>query len=303
MISKAYNRQFRDLQKRHYNRDVARLDFFRQGIDQRGFAYSLTLKAAKVGKLIDSLGIFPKANVLDIGCRDGRLLNKLQVQFHTHNYGIDISFRQMQANQKINPFNNHYFVADAECLPFAAGSFDFVICLDVLEHLPNYQKCIKEVADLLKNNSAALFYAISKRQKYTWGWFLRKITRGLLGKGMGEVHQPEYFLSPQETVVWCEKCGLEIKKIIYFHCFFVWAVDNFLFAIKNLLRSILNMRKKSINPTPTLTSNSNVSYPGLIVIRVWSVLINILLPISEFLDSLWQKKGYSSGFFFQVSKR
>ncbi len=298
------NEKLKSLQKKHYERDILKLDFIRKAIDQEGFRYSLTLKAVKIRKVINSIGLFQEANVLDIGCRDGRLLNKLKSQFQANNYGIDISLKQMQENLKTNLFNNNYFVADAEFLPFAENSFDFAVCFDVLEHLPDYRKCIKETAFVLKGDGTAIFYAISKKQKYTWSWFLQKTTKGLLGKGMGKVHQREYFLSPGEAIDWCKKCGFEIEKIIYFHCFFTWAFDSISLWVKNILGSILNRRKKIVKQKITLTDNVKINnYKVLIFIRAWSFFINILLPILEFFDSLWQKKGYSSGFFLQVKKK
>lgn len=303
-MRKEYNEKFKTLQRGHYERNVLKLDTIRKSIDQGGFTYSLTLKAVKIRKVINSLDLFQGANVLDIGCRDGRLLNKLKAQFQTNNYGIDISLKQLQENVKTNPFNNNYFLADAEFLPFAENSFDLVICFDVLEHLPDYRKCIKEIASVLKQDGLAIFYAISKKQKYTWGWFLHKATRGLLGKGMGEVHQREYFLSPEETVDWCKRCAFEVEKVIYFHCFFVWAFDSFFLSIKDILGSILNRRKKIVKQKIALTNNSKIIiYPASIFIRIWSFFINSLLPILEFFDSLWQRKGYSSGFFLQVKKK
>ncbi|MFH1783738.1 MAG: methyltransferase domain-containing protein [bacterium] len=298
------NEKLKALQKRHYEKDVLKVDSIRRAIDREGFKYNLTLKASKISKVISSIGLFQGAGVLDIGCRDGRLLNKIGAQFKTNNYGIDISLNQMQENVKSGLFNNDYFVADAEFLPFAENSFDFIFCFDVLEHLPDYQKCIKETAFVLKEGATALFYAISKKQKYTWGWFLKKATLGLLGKGMGEVHQREYFLSSEEAVNWCKKSGLEVEKVIYFHCFFVWAFDSLFLSVKDILGPILNRRKKTVKQESTLAGNAEAKKSkGLIFIRVWSVFINSLLPVLEFLDIMWKKKGYSSGFFLQAKKK
>lgn len=40
---------------------------------------------------------------------------------------------------------------DGQCLPFRAGSFDVVMALDVLEHLPSPEKCIQEATRVLRS--------------------------------------------------------------------------------------------------------------------------------------------------------
>lgn len=43
-----------------------------------------------------------------------------------------------------------YVVADAMCLPFKTGAFNHAICSEVLEHLPDDQKALEELARVMK---------------------------------------------------------------------------------------------------------------------------------------------------------
>lgn len=300
------NGEFKFLQKQTYDKNVLKLDSVRQAIDGEGFNYNLTLKAVKIRKIINFAGLFPGADVLDIGCRNGRLLNKLKIQFQTNNYGIDISSNQINESVHANPFNNYYFVADAEFLPFAENSFDFVFCFDVLEHLPDYRQCIKEIAFVLKKNGRAIFCAVSKNQKYTLAGFLRRIKKGPYGPGRMGIHQPEYFLDPDGAINWCKMNGFEIEKTVYFYPFFTWAFDEFL--LKALER--INKRFFAKNGADNLANSTGntqaraarFSSGALFFVKAWSLIISGISPILEFIDLPWTKRGFGSGFFLQVKK-
>jgi ubiquinone/menaquinone biosynthesis C-methylase UbiE len=47
-------------------------------------------------------------------------------------------------------------IGDAESMPFITNAFEAVICIDVLEHLNEPQKALKEIARVLKPHDKAL---------------------------------------------------------------------------------------------------------------------------------------------------
>jgi len=47
--------------------------------------------------------------------------------------------------------------ADAQCLPFKSNVFGKVLCLEVLEHLPNPEMCMRETQRVLTDGGNALF--------------------------------------------------------------------------------------------------------------------------------------------------
>ena len=127
-----------------------------------------------------------KTTLLDVGCGNG---------FFTYHFaklydvtGLDFSKRML----KINP--HHKLVhGDAENLPFDNNSFDIAFCSDLLHHLENPERAIKEMKRIAKkyviisepnrNNPLMSFFGLIKKEerkslKFTKK-FLNKICRKL----------------------------------------------------------------------------------------------------------------------------
>jgi SAM-dependent methyltransferase len=285
-------------QKELYETHTVHPDELRMAIDRHGFAFGIRTKEKKLGQILRSLAIVPRSSVLDIGCREGRFLNKLNAGYGVRGTGIDISLRQLQENVQNNPFGNRYSVADAEALPFKGEKFDFVFCFDVFEHLPHPEKCLSEIARVLKPGAAALIYAINKQDSYTWHWFLRRVSFSKAGVDSGEFddHDRNNFVRAQDIAASCAVNRLAIDKIIFFDSFFTLAYDEMLPAAIRLARrdAVENARggdKESAPPhIPT----------GL---RICSALTAMLLPVLEWLDRPWSDRGYSNGFFVVARKQ
>ena len=77
-----------------------------------------------------------KDSVLDAGCGD-----------KNHQY----AFLQLSRNYKVtgidfdNSWNPNIIKGDITNINFADGSFDVVVCLDVLEHIENWEKVFDEL--------------------------------------------------------------------------------------------------------------------------------------------------------------
>lgn len=78
--------------------------------------------------------------VLDIGSGTGELLRILKEEFGDYSaVGVEISEIGLRMHRYGKPIK-----ADARKLPFESGQFDIVFCIDVLEHIPNFQRVIIE---------------------------------------------------------------------------------------------------------------------------------------------------------------
>ncbi|GAI07822.1 unnamed protein product, partial [marine sediment metagenome] len=100
--------------------------------------------------------------------------------------GIDISEKAIKKSKERYP-RFEYFVADATNLPFPENSFDYVICSEVIEHIPEDEKAISEVKRVLKNNG---IFIITTPNWLSWYGLARKIAEKLFKKPFTANDQP-----------------------------------------------------------------------------------------------------------------
>lgn len=87
------------------------------------------------------------SKVLDVGCNSGDFLKLLEQAKQCEATGVDVSEPALALARAKGLAVVH---ADAEALPFADGSFDVVILREVLVHLHDPVKALKEIARVLK---------------------------------------------------------------------------------------------------------------------------------------------------------
>ncbi len=108
---------------------------------------------------INKLNLKPNDFVLDAGCGLGRHLRHLARIPGLNIFGIDKDTWSLSETGKAmesqpDALSKDYLVsiADINNLPFADASFDCIICSEVLEHIPDHTKAIKELDRILKPN-------------------------------------------------------------------------------------------------------------------------------------------------------
>ena len=84
-----------------------------------------------------------KQRILEIGCATGYIQNALGRRI----IGIDLTHSLLKKNK------NKVICADALAIPFKNNSFDLVYSVNVLEHVPDADKMIKECKRVAKKNS------------------------------------------------------------------------------------------------------------------------------------------------------
>ena len=88
--------------------------------------------------------------VLEVGCGAGRF-TELMLGAGAHVFACDLSLA-VEANYENCGHAENYFVcqADARSIPVEPHSFDFVVCLGVIQHTPNSEETIAALTRYLK---------------------------------------------------------------------------------------------------------------------------------------------------------
>jgi SAM-dependent methyltransferase len=116
-------------------------------------------KAEKIRAVLEQEGILPDPDlrVLDIGCSFGIILKSLS-SYVGYGVGIDIDRQLLSSGaDKVS-----FVRADGEHLPFAAGSFDIVICNHVYEHTDDPEKMFSEIERVLTADGVCYFAGPNK---------------------------------------------------------------------------------------------------------------------------------------------
>ncbi|MBD2386485.1 class I SAM-dependent methyltransferase [Cylindrospermum sp. FACHB-282] len=103
-------------------------------------------------RLLSQVELPPQANVLDLGCGTGRLLDRLATQFpELRGTGLDLSPQMLRVARQSNRHHPRliYLEGNAESLPFAEGQFDAVFNSISFLHYPEPQQVLNEVARVL----------------------------------------------------------------------------------------------------------------------------------------------------------
>jgi len=116
-----------------------------------------------------------KGTILDIGCNDGTFSRVILSKSHAKKLiGIDVVEKTVKwANKHWGKTGKMKFkVAAAESLPFTPASFDAVFAMEVLEHVSNPVKVLKDVKRVLTKDGYAVFLVPSDNILFRIVWFL-----------------------------------------------------------------------------------------------------------------------------------
>lgn len=98
--------------------------------------------------------------VLDVGCGKGRFIRALKHKDYDI-YGIDPTPSFFDHCVKTISRQN-FRLGSATKLPYADETFDFVYCIEVLEHIPHYKLALAEMQRVLKKDGYLLVIEKSK---------------------------------------------------------------------------------------------------------------------------------------------
>lgn len=114
--------------------------------------------------LVSGLRLPPAAAILEIGCSGGPLMQRLRAAGYTDVTGIDVSAPVIELAHARGVANAS--LMDGAALEFADARFDLVIASDVLEHIEDEGKALREWARVLKPGGQVLIFVPA--HAYLW---------------------------------------------------------------------------------------------------------------------------------------
>lgn len=147
--------------------------------------------------------------VLDLGCAGGFMAEALDAR-GARVTGIDPAAQAVAAARAHAAETGReiaYDVGVGEALPYADGTYDAVVCVDVLEHVSDLSQVIREVARVLRPGGLFLFDTINRNPLAAFATVtMAERLIGLLPRG---AHDPALFIRPSELRRELAAAGLE----------------------------------------------------------------------------------------------
>lgn len=169
----------------------------------------------RLGYIAERCGGLGGKTVLDVGCGGGILAEAMARQ-NALVTGIDLSekalavarLHQLESGVKVD----YRLIAVEPLAAEAAGAFDVVTCMELLEHVPEPGSMIAACAKLTRPGGMVVFSTINRNPKaYLFAiigaeYFLKLLPRG--------THDYARFLTPSEVAAFARRAGLEADAII-----------------------------------------------------------------------------------------
>lgn len=145
--------------------------------------------------------------ILDVGCGGG-ILSEALAKAGANVTGLDLNsnaIEQAVAHAKLQDLPINYQLQAVEQLSHEKHQFDIVVCMELLEHVPDPQSIVNACVKLTKPNGKLFFATINRNPKA----FLTAIVGAeyllqLLPKG---THDYQKFIKPSELSKWLRKAG------------------------------------------------------------------------------------------------
>jgi ubiquinone/menaquinone biosynthesis C-methylase UbiE len=140
-------------------------DYDREYHDATPGGYALRIRRRKVLDLFDH----PGGRVLDVGCGPGVMAESMLAQ-GCQFWGIDPSANMIAiANSRFGGSEQATFIeGDAARLPFADAFFDAVLCMGVIDSVPDRPAAIREMTRVLRPGGTLILTFANLGSPYAW---------------------------------------------------------------------------------------------------------------------------------------
>ncbi|MBW3018034.1 class I SAM-dependent methyltransferase, partial [Candidatus Woesearchaeota archaeon] len=162
--------------------------------------------------------------LLNAGCGDG-LFDYFLKKKVKNLVSFDINEGDIQIAKALNPDKKiTYYIGTAEKVPYNSDTFDCIICVDVLEHIKEDMRAIKELVRVLKKKGKLIITVPSKNFPLTYdpiNYVLNrmgtKLRMGIWGWGHERLYTPKELAN---------KVNLKIVKTKYLSHPIIGIVEN-----------------------------------------------------------------------------
>jgi malonyl-CoA O-methyltransferase len=183
------------------DRDRVRESFHRQASDYDRYAVVQKTVVERILGTLQAQTVDPE-RILDVGAGTGRLLARLHDLYpHAFTVGADLAFGMCQAaSATVDSDGVRLVNADAERLPFSAGSFDLVLSTSTYQWLTTLDVAFQEVHRVLSPGGVFCFALFGEKTLFE----LRDSYKAALGEGPDRSHS---FFTAAEVLTSLEEGG------------------------------------------------------------------------------------------------
>lgn len=194
--------------------------------------------------------------MLDLGCGGGTNTEKLATLYKKARiHGCDISKTAIEYAKKYGSGKVAYSVMKGKKFPYTSSTFDVVVCLDVMEHVPDVSYFLSEVYRVLKKNGRVYFVVPCEGQPFTFTWWFQKLGVGdqLTHRYWGHLH-PEF--THKKVISFLQKMPAQIDHVSYSeHWIYQFSNVIFYFLPKVILDIVLGARAFNYSDQGTFVSH------------------------------------------------
>lgn len=185
-------------------------------IDERAYHSDLLVQKywhqRRTETLTSMLGVQQDDIVLDIGCGSGVQLRALESAQPGLLIGMDINRNALLFARKKGIPESEFIIADAQYLPLRDQSVKRIICAEIIEHLHEPEKMIRDAQRVLKPGGRITISTPNERS--LWGIYELFWDHFGRGRNYGETHLK--FFSVQDLYVFFESYPLRSHQTLFF---------------------------------------------------------------------------------------
>lgn len=152
-------------------------------------------------------------NVVDVGCGGGILTEALAKAGAATTLGVDLADKSLQV-ARLHALESgapakYEKIAVEDLAARQPGHFDVVVCMEMLEHVPDPASAIRACADLAKPGGTVLLSTLNRNPKsYLFAIVGAEYVLKLLPRG---THSFDKFIRPAELARMARQAGLELQ--------------------------------------------------------------------------------------------